>query len=89
MCARKSYFESLTQKALLEYCKQLVESKQWKSVVDFTLTAWGIVRATPLWDNAQHNSTRKHCFKALATNCLKALKSNDRDGEWRLHIKPQ
>nr|CAH0102433.1 unnamed protein product [Daphnia galeata] len=72
------------KKCLLDCCKQLVESRQWKSVVEYTLNAWGLVKATPIWDNAQHNSVRKQCFKSLSTNCLKALKSGNRDLEWRL-----
>ncbi|XP_057377603.1 uncharacterized protein LOC130699265 isoform X3 [Daphnia carinata] len=78
---------SAFKKCLLDDCKRLVESKQWKTVTEFTLNAWMIVRATPVWDNAQHNSIRKQCFKALATNCLKALKNQERDIEWRHQLK--
>ncbi|EFX77859.1 hypothetical protein DAPPUDRAFT_305307 [Daphnia pulex] len=78
---------SAFKKRLLDYCKQLVESRQWKSVVEFTLNAWNLVKATPIWDNAQHNSVRKQCFKSLSTNCLKALKSADGELEWRHEIK--
>lgn len=64
-----------------------MDSNQWKSVVDFTICAWIQVKSTPQWDNAQHNSIKKHCFKALATNCLLGLKNIEKDYEWMLQVK--
>lgn len=71
----------------MESVKQLVDSKQWKSVVDFTLSAWSHVRSTPQWDNVQHNSVKKHCFKILSTSCLTSLKNVDDDVDWKLRVK--
>jgi len=78
---------SAFKRAILEHEKQLVESEQWNSVVQYTLTAWGYVKATPVWDNAQHNAVRKHCFKALATGCLRAIQLHKNDADWTLDMK--
>lgn len=71
----------------MEVGKELVESEHWNSVIEFTLIAWDCVKATPTWDNVQHNVTRKQCFKALAAGCMKALKSSDWSSEWRTQFK--
>jgi len=78
---------SAFKKAILEHEKRLVESEQWNSVVQYTLMAWGYVKATPVWDNVQHNVIRKHCFKTLATSCLRAMKCENRDADWRRDMK--
>jgi len=50
--------------------------------------AWDIVKATPNWDNMQHNAVKKQCFKALATSCFKSLKNCEESGpEWTAQIK--
>lgn len=50
--------------------------------------AWDIVKATPNWDNMQHNAVKKQCFKALAISCYKALKNcEERGPEWSAQIK--
>ncbi|XP_076029355.1 uncharacterized protein LOC143018116 isoform X2 [Oratosquilla oratoria] len=62
------------KKGIIDQCELLTESQQWLSLVDYTLMAWSYVRATPVWDSPQHNSTRKTCFKNLATYCLDGIK---------------
>jgi Cut8, nuclear proteasome tether protein len=39
------------------------------------MMAWSHVRATPVWDNAQHNTIRRQCFKTLSSYCLYALRN--------------
>jgi len=63
------------KKAVVESGKQLVESGSWNSVFDYTMMAWSHVRATPVWDNAQHNTIRRQCFKTLSSYCLYALRN--------------
>ena len=66
------------KKAIVDEGKILLDSNQFKAVVDYTIMAWGYVRATPLWDNPPHNGVRRQCFKSLANNCSQALKK----GAW-------
>ncbi len=68
------------KKAVVDQGKQLMAAQQWASVVDHTVMAWGHVKATPIWDNPPHNNVRKQCLKALAANCMQALKQ----GEWNV-----
>ncbi len=69
------------KKAVLEQGRQLSEAHQWVSLVDHTVMAWGYIRATPVWDNPPHNNVRKQCFRALAANCMHALKHIDWEQE--------
>lgn len=38
------------------------------------LIAWGYVRGLPIYDEPQHNTFRKDCFKLLTVNAKVALK---------------
>ncbi len=62
------------KKAVTDQGKRLVDARQWASVVDHAVMAWGYVKGTPVWDNPQHNAVRRQCFKALASNCAQAVK---------------
>jgi len=62
------------KKEVGERVRQLAEGMQWLSLVDYSIMAWGYVKATPVWDNPPHNNVRKSCFKTLATSVMKALK---------------
>lgn len=53
-----------------------MDSEAWHSVLEFSLQAWPIVKATPSWSTAKHNAVKNSCFKFLSSNCLKALKSH-------------
>ena len=78
----------LPQKAIVDNGRLLVGSGSWHSVVEYTFMAWTYVKATPVWDNAQHNAIRKQCFKTLSANCFQALRNNDLlDSEARSQIK--
>ncbi len=73
----------------MENGKQLVESGAWNSVLDYTLMGWSHVRTTPVWDNVQHNTIRRQCFKSLAGHCLQAVRQlhSKWDSDHRRHIK--
>lgn len=75
------------KKAILDQGKRLCEASAWPAVVDHALMAWGYVSATPIWDNPPHNNLRKQCFKALATNCMMALKKGVWSAEVCLDLK--
>lgn len=75
------------KKAVLDQGKTLTESEHWASVVDYTIMAWGYVKATPVWDNSPHNNIRKHCFKALAANCLQAIKKGSWNKDLAINIR--
>lgn len=75
------------KKAVLEEGKQLLDAQQWAATVDYTVMAWLIVRATPVWDNPPHNNIRRQCFKALAANCMQALKKSALRIDVAEHIK--
>eukprot|EP00088_Acartia_fossae_P005121 TRINITY_DN12238_c0_g1_i12.p1 TRINITY_DN12238_c0_g1~~TRINITY_DN12238_c0_g1_i12.p1 ORF type:complete len:314 (-),score=90.22 TRINITY_DN12238_c0_g1_i12:444-1316(-) len=62
------------KKRLVESSKSLTDGEQFTSLVDYCIMAWGVVKATPEWDNPPHNSIRKSCFKHLSTSVMKALK---------------
>ncbi|GLH12338.1 Uncharacterized protein GBIM_17070 [Gryllus bimaculatus] len=72
---------SVFKKCLLDQLRQLTSSQNWGAVLEYVLTAWTYVRATPLWDNPPHNNCRRACFKSLTASCLSALK---RGGPWSL-----
>jgi len=65
------------KKSLLEDTNMLLEAGQWDSVLDFVLTAWEIVKATPIWNNPVHNTTRISCFKHLASSVIRVMKQSD------------
>ena len=62
------------KKAIFEQGKVLVESKQWRGVLEHVTLAWAVVKSTPVWDNPPHNNVRKQCFKSLAANAMQAIK---------------
>lgn len=69
------------KKCIIDQGKTLVESQHWDAVVKYVFLAWSYVRATPVWDNQPHNTTRKQCFKALINFCMSALKKGSFDRE--------
>ena len=75
------------KKAVCEGMKTLIESQQWLSAIDYTVMAWGYVKATPVWSNPPHNNVRKTCFKTLATSCMRALKEGNFKADQWLNIK--
>lgn len=62
------------KKCVLDQGRTLLDSQHWDAVMDYVFLAWSYVRATPLWDNPPHNAARRQCFKALASQCMTALK---------------
>jgi len=74
---RVSTHLSAFKKSLVEDLSMLLESGQWDSVLEYVITAWDIVRSTPVWDNPVHNTSRSSCFKHLATSVIKVLKRKD------------
>lgn len=70
----------VSQKCVLDQGRTLLDSQHWDAVMDYVLLAWSYVRATPLWDNPPHNAARRQCFKALASQCMTALKK----GTWTI-----
>lgn len=62
------------KKAVMDQLKPLLEGEQWLAVLDYSVLAWGYVKATPVWENPSHNNTRKACFRSLAAACMTALR---------------
>ena len=62
------------KRAVVEQVKPLLEGEQWVGVLDYSVLAWGYVKATPVWENPTHNNTRKSCFRALAAASMTALR---------------
>jgi len=62
------------KRAVVDQVKPLLEGEQWVGVLDYSVLAWGYVKATPVWENPTHNSTRKSCFRALAAASMTALR---------------
>lgn len=60
--------------AITAHSNKLSEGLHWDALIDYTIIAWTYVRATPIWDNNSHNTTRKQCFTILSNHCLNALK---------------
>jgi len=75
------------KKCVSEGMKTMLESQQWLSAIDYTVMAWGYVKATPVWANPPHNNVRKTCFKTLATGCMRALKEGNLKADQCLNIK--
>jgi hypothetical protein len=75
------------KKAVLDQAKNLTEACAWRSVIDHVVMAWAYVKATPVWDNPTHNNIRRSCFKALASNCMLALKKSTWTAEVGLDLK--
>ena len=75
------------KKSVCEGMKTMLESQQWLSAIDYTVMAWGYVKATPVWANPPHNNVRKTCFKTLATGCMRALKEGNFKADQWLNIK--
>jgi len=65
------------KKSLVEDINVLLEAGQWDSVLEFVLIVWEIVKATPVWDNSVHNTTRISCFKHLASSVIRVMKYED------------
>lgn len=64
------------KRCLFEQLKILADSSHWDALLDFVPIAWNYVKATPIWDNAGHNTSgRKACFKQLAASAKTALKN--------------
>lgn len=55
-------------------CKLLQDSHAFDAIIDFILMAWAYVRTLPTYDDPQHNSIRKDCFKLLSLSARNALK---------------
>ena len=68
------------KREVCEQSKMLLDGRQWTACVDHALMAWTYVRATPVWDNPPHNNLRRGLMKALAQNCLHAIKKQDKWG---------
>ena len=47
------------KKNVCEGMKTMLESQQWLAAIDYTVMAWGYVKATPVWANPPHNNVRK------------------------------
>lgn len=50
------------------------DSHAFDALLDYVLIAWSYVRGLPIYDEPQHNNTRKDCFKLLTFNARGALK---------------
>ncbi|XP_059484001.1 uncharacterized protein LOC132201665 isoform X2 [Neocloeon triangulifer] len=72
---RASTHVNVFKKAVIDFGRQLVESENYGSVIEYVTMAWGYVKATPTWENAIHNTARRTCFKTLAAYCMTAIKS--------------
>ena len=44
------------KKNVCEGMKTMLESQQWLSAIDYTVMAWGYVKATPVWANPTLNN---------------------------------
>merc|ERR1712147_43196 len=75
------------KRSVVEQLKPLLEGEQWVGVLDYSVLAWGYVKATPVWENPTHNNTRKTCFKSLAASCMTALKKGNFKAEQCEEIK--
>jgi len=84
---RVSTHLSTFKKAVLEQLKPLLEGEQWLMVLDYSVLAWGYVKATPVWENPSHNKTRKDCFSSLAKACMNALRRGQFSQEELASIK--
>lgn len=73
--ARAATHLATFKKTVVDQSQLLNESENWDALIDYSLMAWPIVRATPIWDNKTHNSVRRSCFKILSWHCLCALKT--------------
>jgi len=69
------------KRTVVEQLKPLLEGEQWVGVLDYSVLAWGYVKATPVWENPTHNNTRKSCFRALAAASMTALRRGHFTGE--------
>lgn len=72
--ARVATHLSTFNRAVIDQSQQLSDSENWDALVDYVLMAWKIIRATPVWENKTHNAMRRCCFKAMASQCMRALK---------------
>merc|ERR1712147_620651 len=45
------------KRSVVEQLKPLLEGEQWVGVLDYSVLAWGYVKATPVWENPTHNNT--------------------------------
>ena len=69
------------KRTVVEQLKPLLEGEQWVGVLDYSVLAWGYVKATPVWENPTNNNTRKSCFRALAAASMTALRRGHFTGE--------
>lgn len=65
------------KKCIFEQSKILSESSHWDALLDYTQMAWSYVKATPVWDNPNHNSNRRLCFKQLILQATNAIRFGD------------
>lgn len=61
------------KKCIFEQSKTLAESCHWDALLDYVSLAWNYVKGTPVWDNPNHNSSRRLCFKQLISQANYAL----------------
>ncbi|XP_052752381.1 uncharacterized protein LOC128200996 [Galleria mellonella] len=76
----RSHLEAFN-KYLVEQGKVLLDSQQWKSVIEYVLLAWKYVRAISICDRHIHIPYRALCFERLSAFCMTALEKGyfDRD----------
>ncbi|XP_076325339.1 uncharacterized protein LOC143233233 [Tachypleus tridentatus] len=69
------------KKACVQQGRQLIESQQWGSAVDYVMLAWNYVKHLPDWDESTHNCIKAQCFKTLSTQCMTSVKKMAMDME--------
>ena len=50
------------------------DSHAFDALIDYVLMAWSYARGLPFYDDSQHNTIRRDCFKLLSLNAKTALK---------------
>lgn len=61
------------------------DSHAFDAIIDYILIAWSYVRGLPVYDEPQHNTIRKDCFKLLTFSAKNALKNSNKIGINRIN----
>lgn len=62
------------QRECFQQCKSLIDSRQWKSAIDYIIVAWKYVHQLPDWDDDTHNKLKEQCYKRMSSNLVSSLK---------------
>lgn len=80
-------------RTIVSNTKLLQDSQAFDALIDYIILAWAYVRSLPTYDESQHNTIRKDCFKLLSSSARHALKyggfkiGSDRINNFRSKLK--